>query len=212
MLAATERPLYQRIVEAAFSGGDDFCDISEGWSQSEVIEAECRNDDAIQERVVGHATASAVLEALFPPANAAADETIVRLLERERSAEGGRCCWASPRQDLLRVLLARADGVRFILPGRLRDGADRDEVEDLWRAALQDLERAERLLDPPHEPQRFKRVAQRWLRLWELANQFGEEDGRPNPAASDSRRRYATYLRRMLANLDAIATGADAGS
>jgi hypothetical protein len=82
----------------------------------------------------------------------------------------------------------------------------------LWRAALQDLEIAERLLGPPHEPQRFKRVAQRWLRLWSLANQFGEDDGRPNPAASDSRRRYATYLRRMLANLDAIATGADAGS
>jgi hypothetical protein len=216
LIQTKDRPYYQRLAEEAFSGGHDFCDISRDASDREQLEASCEEDeDGLQERVVGHLLARAMLDLVADAPETgrgdSSDERALRVLELERLPERGRCCGRRSVDDIVRLRVARAEHYNRLFAAAAARGGP-NEASEPWFEALADLQAAERLIVPFEAPQRFRRVAEAWLSLWAQGRAVGERSV-DNVRATDSaeKRRYATYLRRQIANLDAIATGADPG-
>lgn len=216
VVQAKARPHYYRLGELAFSGGEDFCDISDGAGDRESVEAACAADeDALQERVVSYFLARAMLDLVVRPAAVRDSDnpaTAMRLLNMERLPDRGRCCYYRSADDLRRLRLAIAESRRRLLTGAapMPDGYSSTYA---WSEALDDLREAERLSRPFEAPARFRRIAEAWLTLWRQGETlFSREDyDPPFSIESPERNRYATYLRRTLASLDAIAAGTDTG-
>jgi hypothetical protein len=149
---------------------------------------------------------------VLPPAESRDYELALRLLEQERLPDRGRCCYNRAEDDLFRLYLMQADQQRRAI-AQAGAGHDWGETQQhLWQA-LDALEKAERLTTPAEAPARFRRVAQAWLDLWARAGEIGANPGEGMASLTESpeRRRFASYLRQMLAGLDQIAAGADSG-
>jgi hypothetical protein len=203
-----ERPPYALLLGAAYSGGDDFCDISEGRSHAETIDAACRADDEIAERVMSWALARSLIDLIADSAERLGDDVLIALLERERRTDDGRCCRRPSAEDeLVRLRLQRAEHElrRFAVT------TDFSNARQHWRDALGELRRAADLVPPPDAPARFRPIGEAWLRVWARGEALSPPPGEdiPLPTASPDLRRYAAYLRSLLPNLDAIAAGAD---
>lgn len=204
-------PDYVRIAETAFSGGDDFCDISSGWSRSEEIKAACRADDDNETRISDYWINRAIFDAIFDPGGAAIGQATVtgsvpssaylasRLLRFESLSEnGGRCCGRRADEDLLRVLVADAEGkIRLVRRGLA--GENVQDVEQSWREALDRLQEAEQLARPYQAAGRFRRIGEKWLEVWLMgASLFADSDGNRDPRRNPDLQRYADYLRSNL--------------
>lgn len=201
VLGQMETSPLRRLAEAAFSGGDDFCDIGSGSDDAEALQQFCEADDAAAERTINFAVNRAALDLLgAQPRHERMDETAVRLLERVRVLDSGRCCYRSVDEDLLRLRLASADFYRR----RYAAGLERNDADfgEWWQAQAQ-LREAERLAPPYSAPRRFERIAWQWLALSEIAP-AAEYDGR---GSTPQFVRYAAYLRRLLADLATIRNG-----
>ena len=212
VVQAKERPYYRRLAENAFSTGDDFCDSSDDSREPDEEARRLCSDNAgeLQSQVVNQLLARAMLDIVADKeavsrANGS-DEVALGVLERERLFRG-RCCLRNPVDDIVRLRLARAAYSARRLDSRM-DRSDGSYGSD-WDRALTDLETAERLT-PPHEaPARTRRIALAWLELVARADTlFPPQPGeQPRAMLSPARQRYATYLRLLLASLDAITAG-----
>jgi hypothetical protein len=213
VLQSVEQPYYRRLAEAAFGSGGGFCDIDHGASGWEELAAACNADDEMNEHVVPYWINRAMLGYVLPPAeNRRDDELALRLLQEERLPDRGRCCGSRADDDLFRLYLMQADQQRRVF---VEAAARHDWFETQWHLhqALSALEKAECLTQAAEAPARFQRVAEAWLDLWArgAALRHDSEDGVGSVAGSPERRRYASYLRQLLAGLDRIAAGSDAG-
>ena len=111
----------------------------------------------------------------------------------------------------MRLRLQRADRRRRLLDEAIR-GGDFYGGHEHWFDALGDLREAEKLVSPADAPARFRRVAEAWLAVWQRAEALPlPPEAAARPTASPDLRRYATYLRRLIEDLPAIATGGDPG-
>lgn len=205
-----ERPLYPQLLDAAFRGGDDFCDIDEGASQAEAIEAACREQDEfeIEERVTSWALARSLIGLIADAPDRDGDEALIALLERERRTGEGRCCGQSSVEDaLVRLRLQRAAHEQR----RFEATADFFDRREHWRDALRELRQAADLVSPSDEATRFRRIGETWLGLWSRGEALSppQAEDVPHPTSAPDLRRYATYLRTLLPDLEAIAAGAD---
>ncbi len=210
MADSLEKPLDRRIAETAFSGGDDFCDISSGWSQSEKLKEACEADDSSRDLIVSYwvnrATLDLIAKPNLKPTFDGSDALTIRLLEGEQAAESARCCGASTVEDLTRVLLARANARAT----QAESVGDREEFAAIsqLREALGDLQMAERLAPPYEQPKRFQRIAQHWLAVWDRVGKLEAAAAADRPLRTFPQdARYAVYLRQVLANLEEIAEG-----
>lgn len=207
LLTSQLRPDYVRIAETAFSGGSDFCDISSGWSRSEQIAAACRADDDNQTRISNYWTNRATFDAIFDRGSEmdgqetvtasvpGSDYLALRLLRLEGLSEnGGRCCGRSAGDDLLRILIADAEGkIRLIQRGLA--GEKVQDVELSWREALDRLQEAEQLAPPYQAMGRFQRIGAKWLEVWSMGEHlFAATDGGRDPRLNPDLQRYAKYL------------------
>lgn len=208
IVQAKERPYYPRLAETAFSGGDDFCDISDGYSQAERLAETCRADDAdddAQDRVVNQLLGRAMLDVIAGRESVAgcceSNAIAFRLLAIERLPDRGRCCLRDPVEDIVRLRRARADFF-YRRPN--------EDAFSNWYEALGELQAAERLIEPDLAPSRLRRIATSWLHIWDQRNALfeGRENG-SSPDFAPELRRYASYLRHLLASLDPIAAGAE---
>jgi len=208
IVRAYDRPIYRQFAESAFSGGEGFCDISSGASDAETLQSTCNADSEIEDMVVAYWTNRAALHLVTGAVDEWNDEFAVRLLEKEMAGNDGRCCRRRSSDDLLRLRLMRADYHRRMITHSSSHDSD---AEDHWGEALRELERAMQLAPAADAPQRFRRIAETWLQIWRQGETLGRVGDRQPPTASPHLRRFATYLRRVVADLDSIATGADAG-
>jgi hypothetical protein len=211
VLASQLGPDHVRIAETAFSGGDDFCDINSGWSRSEEIAAACRDSDDNEARIFDYWTNRAIFDAFFDPGGVVVGQATVtasapdsyylasRLLRFERQREnGGRCCGHQAGDDLLRVLIADAEG-KIRLVQQSLTGENVQDVEQNWREALDRLQEAEQLARPYQGAGRFRRIGERWLEVWSMgASLFSDRDGSRDPRLNPDLQRYAEYLRSNL--------------
>jgi hypothetical protein len=201
LLGQMETSPLRRLAEAAYSGGEGFCDIGSDSNDAEALQQFCASDHAAAERAINFALSRAALDLLgAKPRHERMDHTAVRLLERVRAHDTSRCCYRSEDEDLLRLRLASADFHRR----RFAEGIERADTDlgEWWEAQAQ-LREAERLAPPHSAPARFKRIARQWLALSETA--AGESHARQ--ASTPQLVRYAAYLRHLLANLEAIRDG-----
>lgn len=206
-----ERPRYRRLAEAVSSGGDDFCDISDGWSEAEALRAACEEDeDSIRERLTNYWIDRATLDFVTGNREARSHELAYRLLERERRSEQGRCCYRRAEDDLLRLRLLSAEDHRRRIGVH---GARGHERVRAWWDALDDLHEAEKLAPAHSSPARFRRIALAWLEIWDRGETLSEpsENGASRKDMPD-RRRYAAYLRRLLDGISGIAAGEEPGA
>jgi hypothetical protein len=205
-----ERPLYRRLAETVSSGGDGFCEISDGWSQSEALRAACEADeDSIRDRLTNYWINRAMLDFVSGNRKARSDELAFRLLDLERSGEQGRCCYRRAEEDLLRLRLLSAEDHRRRLEA---GGAEDDDPTRSWRDALDDLSEAEKLAPVHSSPARFRRIALAWLEVWRRGETLSYASG-SSVSLNDmpDHWRYALYLRRLLAGVPEIAGGGDSG-
>lgn len=211
ILQALERPTYRRQAEAAYSEGDHFCDIADGWGDAEKLRNACGEDVTLKERVTNYWINRAMLDFISDVPGRRSDELALRLLQRENMAESGRCCRRRADEDLLRLRLGRADHLRRRLAAALAAG-DESGVGQSWHGALEDLREAERLAPVESSPGRFRRIAATWLEVWQSGDTlFTSREPGVAWMNSPERWRYATYLRRLISHVDMIAAGADAG-
>jgi hypothetical protein len=201
-----ERPLYRRLAETVSSGGDDFCDISDGWSEAEALRAACEQDeDSIRERLTNYWIDRAMLDFVTGNRKARSDELAFRLLERERSGQQGRCCYRRAEEDLLRLRLLSAEDHRC---GVERSGSGEHDPVLSWREALDELREAEKLASVHSSPARFRRIALAWLETWERGEALLKtSETEASRADMPEHRRYAAYLRNLLEGVSAIAVG-----
>ncbi len=202
---------YQQIAEAAYSEGEDFCDISSGWNDAEILRTACREDDSLTEKVTNYWINRAMLDLVSDSKDPDSVELALRLLDHEGRDGGGRCCRRSAEEDKLRLHLRQADHHRRRLAAT-SVGEDRDDAADPWREALSALQKAERLAPVTSSPARFERIARAWLAIWQSGPAtFDGIEHLAGITKSPDDRRYATYLRRLLSVVGVIATGADSG-
>ena len=208
IVRAFEGPGYSEAARNAFSGGDSFCDFGHGRGGLDLVEAACRDDDGFQERVTNYWINRALLDVISGSDDRDSMRLAVRLLElEERDYRSGRCCYRNSEEDLLRLLLAGAERNARRVDGAVESLEIEDALEP-WREALDDLQRAEELVAPHEAPGRWRRIAELWLALWAQADRFDRPDASsPRRRESPRHRRYAAYLRALIANLDAIAVG-----
>ncbi|HEY0085606.1 MAG TPA: hypothetical protein VGB65_06820 [Allosphingosinicella sp.] len=202
LVQSAEQPLFRTAAEVAYSAGESFCDIAEGYgSKAEAVEQACRDDDLLEERVIGYWRNRAMLDLVMGAPENGSDELALRLLDqRDR-----RCCGLRISGDLFRLQLMLSDRHRRAFANPALAGKT-DRYEE-WQQALDHLERALRMAPPSEAPARFRRVAERWLAMWDQSGVALESTGGGGLPAS--LHRYATYLRRILPQLDAIAAGAE---
>ena len=184
LLQSIERPLYRRLAETAFSGGDDFCDISDGWGGAEELREACGADDEMQDRVVNYWISRAVLAQVAPSGEGREDELVMRLLQLEQLPDHGRCCYSDAVGDLRRLHLMRADRQRRAFAEAAARG-DPFEARERWHEALDELAKAERLAPAAEGPARFRRIAQAWLDLWALGAEVRPRPGETMPPLTD---------------------------
>jgi hypothetical protein len=208
ILSVFEGPLYREAARNAFGSGDDFCDFGNGRGNADALEAACRHDDHFPERVTNFWINRAMLDTIST--SEAQDSTwlAIRLLEREElDSRSGRCCGRTSEEDLLHLLLVRADenGRRF---ASAIEGPEMGGAYEAWREALADLKRAERMVAPETASGRSRRIGEAWLALWARANRLEFDGPRRRWTDAPHYHRYAAYLRALIANVDAIAVGA----
>jgi hypothetical protein len=210
LLSSLRRENYQQIAEAAYSEGEDFCDISHGSNDAEALRTACREDNQLNEKVTNYWINRAMLDLVSDSKDPDSVELALRLLDHE-SRGGRRCCGRSAEEDELRLHLQQADHHRRRLAAASA-GGDRKDAADPWREALSALQKAERLAPVTSSPARFERIARAWLAIWQSGPAvFDGIEHLAGMTKSPEHRRYATYLRRLLSVVDAIATGADSG-
>jgi hypothetical protein len=206
ILKAHERSTDKMLALLVYSGGDDFCDITDGASGSETIEASCRAEDDIEQRLSNLVINRAEYDAIFAgmkgaePAIAWPSWTTLaeRLLAFEALPDRGRCCGRSASEDRLRLLMTRADyGSRLIATMSATAGPEdeREERQRVWHDTLALLVQAERLAPPYAAPARFTRIAERWLKTWEAGPAlFADYRDYRNPMRDPEKQRFAAYL------------------
>lgn len=211
IVTSMERPSYIRAAQTAFSGGNGFCDISPAWGDVQGLERACRSDDHLPQRVINYWAARAIFDLITGSTDELSGGLASRLLEKEQLSSSGRCCGRRAEDDARRLLLARADRQRQLLEEAVTRGEG--DADEHWRQALDHLAEAERLTHITEASGRFRRIAEAWLDVWQRGGSLPLYPGeiRDNPMHWPEHRRYATYLTRLLANLDAIAAGAYAG-
>ncbi len=204
LVAAAERPFYRELAERAYSGGDDFCDISEGWSGAAELERACRNSDGTDENLTSYWLNRGMLDLLRGERRDDSVSLAMRLLEAEERSNSGRCCRYSAPDDLFRLHLARAAAAaRAAMVTGGRHHSDGIEALD---EALRAYADAANLAPPDEAPRRFRKVAESWLALWKNADAF-VPPSRSADAVWPQRARYAAYLETVLEKLDTIAIG-----
>ena len=203
LLQSAERPYVMALGEEAYRGGEDFCEIDEENSTESARQA-CADDDFLAEQVIGYWHNRAMLDLVKGVADDRSVDIVLRLLERERISSSRRCCHLGDMGDLLRLRLMLADRHRGALAKQAVDGED--EGYEHWWEALDQLEEAEALTRPDVAPERFRRIAERWLALWRQADAV-RQSLELNAELAASHHRHAAYLRRLLPQLDAIAVG-----
>lgn len=213
ILKALEKAGDQRLAELAYSGGDSFCDITDGASQSEEIAAACRTDDNIERRlpnlIVNRAQYEAIaagfsarqVETGWPSWTARAD----RLLAFDAHLFHALCCGASVDEYRWRLLNTRARyAVRFAtepLSNEITFGKNYDRPQ-AWLDALERLSEAEKLAPPYSAPARFTRIARQWLAVWNSGPVvFSGNDLRIDTMQDAEKRRFAEYLAASVASL-----------
>jgi hypothetical protein len=198
VIGAKNRPYYRDLAEYAFTGGDDFCDMSVG--ADETVRSECRHGDEpnTQERLFDYLASRASLDLVRDDAatlgHRGAFTAMMRLLAEERRFDGSRCCRGRTNAEAtvdLSLGLAEYYGRRT---------PNANELED--NEPLSTLAAAEQVVPPYEDPNGFRRIAQAWLTRYRQAV--------AGLAAEDRRRsfddaRHAAYLERTLASLPAIA-------
>lgn len=210
LVAAAERPFFRQLAERTYTGEDDLCDFGGDASDLQELETTCRNVEEVQEQLTSYWMNRAMLDLLG--GNIAADSVslTLRLLEEEEKSDSPRCCWYSAREDLFRLRVARAQAAARAAAaaaaaawaGEVREDARSDAFEE----ALREYSHAVNLASPDEAPRRFRQVAESWLGLWSTANASLSRD-RDADVVWPQRARYATYLRAVLKDLDAIAIG-----
>ncbi len=206
LLAALDRPVYARAAMVAYSGGEDFCDISSGWAGVEEVEAACR-EDGFAARVISYWLARAALDLISdagPHTPTAPDllhqtsfDAATQLLPEQRAVGCLTCPRGGRSNELRRLFMLRAAYHRRQLGLEAR-GANGDD--DHRFDALQSLRSAERLTPAYEMPAQFRSIAEAWLSVWRLQD---ASDEAPSPAEQ----RYAAHLQALLAGLPAIERG-----
>lgn len=195
-----ETPEYRNAAKGAYSGGDDFCEISDGWDFKQAIEKACKADRDFPVKVINYWISRASLDLADkdmkrPAGDVDSFKWATRLLNLEQAPDHSRR-WgsASASEDLLRLHLraAERDGARAV-PGK------RDEF---WWSALHHLQRAEALAKAHQSPGRFKRIANRWLDLW--GRRKASLTVNQGSQGSADHQRYAAYLKTNLEGLNAV--------
>lgn len=213
ILKALEKAGDQRLAELAYSGGDSFCDITDGASQSEEIAAACRADDNIERRLPNLVVNRAQYEAIAAGFSAGQLEIgwpswaarVDRLLAFDMHLYHALCCGASVDQYRWRLLNTRARfAVHFAiepLGEGMTFGKNYDRPQ-AWLDALELLSQAEKLAPPYSAPARFTRIARQWLAVWNFGPVvFSGDELRIDPMQDAERRRFAEYLAASVASL-----------
>jgi hypothetical protein len=202
LLDEFDPPAFELALDRAYSGGDDFCDISEGWNRAEQVEAACKDVDEYPLKVLFYAPSAARL-ALFDGGGSISWAQYRRVIDLIEKAKGDSCCRRYPRDDLFRLYRAKA---AYHL--RRFDALGSDGRRD-WFQALRALREANSLFPPDEAPARFARIASEWLALWEAGEAIPPHN-RNDPRATDdpALRRYAAFLRTVLPEIKQIASGA----
>jgi hypothetical protein len=213
ILKALERPTDTTLAGLVYSGGDDFCDISDGASGGETIEAACRADDDIDQRlpnlVIDRAQYDAIVAGVEgkQPDTAWSSWTALaeRLLTLKALPDHGRCCGRSAGEDRLRLLMTRAAyGARSVaaMRGAATTWEEKDRRYRAWSDTLALLQQAERLAPPYAAPARFTRIAEQWLTIWKSGQVlFADRVERVDPMQDPERQRFAAYLTASLSGL-----------
>jgi hypothetical protein len=213
IIKALERPTDKALASLAYSGGDDFCDITDGASDSEATEAACRADHEIDQHVPNIAIDRAQYDAIVAGVGGKELDTAYsswtslaeRLLTLETLPDHGRCCGRSVAEDRLRLLMTRADyGERNVAEthGAATSWEEKDRRSGVWHDTLSLLMQAERLAPPYNAPARFTRIAGQWLRIWKAgAVVFADRGGRADPRQDPEKQRFAAYLTASLSGL-----------
>jgi hypothetical protein len=184
-----------RAAMQAYSGGPDFCDISDGWGGSEKVQAACASDDQYDVRVTTYFANLARLELL---ADSEYPNSYRRALELLDDRGDSYCCRRGVSDRLYHLRLAEAGWYWRM----------RSEPDTGWGPLLQALEAAEKFTPPYESPARFRRVATQWLSAWEQVKaNLPNRSYRTRVEYYTAETRYESYLRSTLANLDAITVG-----
>ena len=205
------KPYYGWLAER-FEQGGDFCDLRrvDFSEELEAAKIACDEDYKLQERTVSFFVSRSMLdmadgEERWDPYGGSF-ESAVRLLEAERYHDSTRCCWLNSEEDLLRLHLAAADAFRRAA-GQPHSGGS---GSNLFRQALRQLQTAESFARPDEAPARFRRIAESWLNVFGQLEEATEREERGSVRSGEPKlARHAAYLTHTLANLDAIARGAD---
>lgn len=212
ILNSQERPIDKALADSAYSGGDDFCDISDGVTNKEAIEEAC-HDDEVDERVTTYAVNRAQYESLRAAIDGKQPEDYYsswtylaeRLLALQSLPKLGRCCSRTADEDRLRLWMTRADqGARkiFKTPHSSADWKNGNGPVRLRYDTLSLLMQAERLAPPYSAPTRFTRIATQWLRVWKARPaETVEGDAGFNPVTDGEHARVAAYFTTVLHHL-----------
>jgi hypothetical protein len=212
ILKAIERPTDKALADLVYSGGDDFCDITDGVSDSEAISAACRADNDINQRlpniVIDRAQYDAIMAGVegkeLNAGYGSWTSLAERLLTLEALPDHGRCCGRNVGEDRLRLLVTRAGyGERSVAGMRsTASWAEKDRRYTAWRDTLMILMQAERLAPPYTAPGRFARIARQWLNIWRAAPvMFADQGEHSDPMPDPEKQRFAAYLTAALSGL-----------
>lgn len=214
LLAHHANPQYRTAAEEAFRHGDDFCDIGERSDLADYSSV-CRSGNFEREAVtwwrfraqLDLIDAAAEPDPDFDHLRPTPDSigTALRLLEQREQAgseDSGPVAYIASTADArVALLLQRAD-VSIRIAGIA--GIDPDLASDYRFKARQDLLRAEAIAPASETPARFRQIATRFLRLWEIDSvEAVKQDLQVDPALT----RKAAYFRAVLGSLDDIAIG-----
>jgi hypothetical protein len=206
ILSSLNRPIYEQAAQSAYSGGKDFCDISNGWSYARQVQIACKQDNAFQQRVTSYWVNRAIADTLSsedgPTNEQARDRSMrlaVRLLDIERSPQNSDRARLTVEDDLIRVHLAQADHFRGAAEA-LKVNDTSDAITE-WERALEALEAALSLLKPYESPVPFQRIGSDWLNTWDARREFAAVEVVDASRLNSSRlTREASFLRAVIAN------------
>lgn len=213
ILKTLEQPSDVRLADLIYSGGDDLCDITNGVSGSDEIEAACRSDDDIEQRlpnlIINRAHYEAIAAGMggkeavtaWPSWTARAE----RLLAFEALPDRGLCCGRSVSEDKLRLLRTRAHYAARLAAKSFNSTTNFEtnvEHQKARRNALALLSKALELAPPYAAPARFTQIAQQWLSLWNAGQAaVAGADERPARMQDAESQRFAAYLVAILNGL-----------
>jgi len=200
VISARENPIYERLAEIAVGDDDDLCEIGPGWGDAENLEAICRGQNDLPERIINVLASRALLN-LVQDGPSGERPIILDLLHEGSRNQQRRCCGQVSMNDLLLRL-------RLALAERLTrsDDMNFDAILDLHEA-LRVLRETERLVPPHDAPARFRRVAETWLSLYRRGDSMiASVDAELRPSSDSQSARYAAHLNALLERLDMIAT------